>query len=171
MRRGSVIAASFFLMKYVLLILMVLFSLNVYSYDKDTLDALDRTNLFFEEMQNRNYSELWSYLTITSQKKIISDILTHADPKDNLTNEKVAKDFAKCAELCVSYWTGFLYYFDPDLVLEKTEWNISEASPEYVEVELINSETQAQSLLKIYKEKGIWQFGLTESFWIRKFFN
>jgi len=171
MERGSVTAASFFLMKYVLLILIVLISFNSYSYNKETLEAIDRTNLFFEELQERNYPVLWSYLTKTSRSKIISDIISYAKPEDNLTKEKVAADFETCSETCKNYWLGFLSFFDPAVILDESEWNISEESSSYVEVKLINSENNAQSFLKIYKENNSWQFGLTESFWLRKFFN
>lgn len=158
-------------MKKLIILITILTSLTAYSYDAETLKALDSANMFFEDLQERKFDSLSQMLTSKSKNKIASDILKAASDEEKLTREKIESDFRSCGEICTSYWTGFLNSFDPADVLERSEWKVKETGSEYIELELQYEEAPNPYLLKMYKQNGKWVFGMTESFWLRNFFN
>ncbi len=162
----------FFVMKKILLINFLLF-FTLYSVSADEIsNALDNADNFFRSMENKNYTQVWSLLSIESKEKILDDIVDSykaAKSKAPSTNE-LANDFATCRTVCTSYWDGFLIVFKPEEILENSEWSVLSVKNKYIEIQIINSKAAKPAVLKMYKENGQWTVGLTESFWLRRYF-
>lgn len=159
-------------MKKFLLINLLLF-LALCSASADELsNALDNADNFFRSLESKNYSQAWSLLSTESKEKILDDIVDSyksAKTKAPSANE-LEDDFASCRTVCTSYWDGFLIVFKPKEVLENSEWSVLSVKNKYIEIQIINSKAAKPAILKMYKENGQWAVGLTESFWLRRYF-
>lgn len=159
-------------MKNLLSIIIVFFLCTPFIYADDSIDALECADSFFKHLQNGEYSSAWTLLTVDSQERIVKEIVSsYKDTAEKAPSvSDVNKDFSECSDICTSYWKGFVLFFDPSEALEKSTWTISKVKKEYVEINLMHKNSSAPAVLKIYKEKSAWRFGLTESFWLRKYF-
>lgn len=162
-------------MKYIIITLLVTLTfLSAYAGQDEDNAVLDTADKFFSKLDNNDYPDLWHALSKTSKNKIADDILdAYKDDKKNqynITIKDIVADFDKCGNICNSYWMGFSRSFSAREVTMNSEWSIGKSEKDYYEIVLRNKKAQYPAILKIYKEDGAWKVGLTESFWLRKYF-
>jgi hypothetical protein len=140
--------------------------LSAYKGEDEVLTAADA---FFVALKEKRFADVWQSLSIKSRYTIINEVYNEI----NKTETKIGKglvtdDFNKNGELSRTYWNAFLKNFDPDTVLEQSIWSIGKIKGDTATIIFKYKESEYNSELKLYKEDGIWHFGLVESFWIMK---
>lgn len=143
-----------------------------FAFADDQSNALDNADNFFKSLDNKEYQQAWKLLSEESKKKILDDIIdSYKSAKMPAPTKKdLDSDFVVCGTVCESYWDGFLVVFRPKEVLENSEWSVPLIKNKYIEIHIINAKATKPAILKMYKEKGQWNVGLTESFWLRRYF-
>ena len=117
----------------------------------------------------------WDTLTRKSQNTIVDDVLkeiaklrsSQKDIKD-YSKEEIFADFAAGGPLSKSYWDNFLVYVNPDIVLEKSRWDIGTIKANKAEISVKYKKSDSPAFLQVYKENNAWRLGLVETFWTRK---
>ena len=156
-------------MKTSLLILLLVF-VSFFAVASD-YEALESCESFFTSLKKRDYVKVWDSLSKESQKKIVNEVFSAVKKADaNIDAPAVKTDFESCSTLCQSYWNSFLERFNPDYALNDSEWSLGEQKKDYAEIILRYKNSSDPSIMKMYREKGVWRFGLTETFWTRKYF-
>jgi len=137
--------------------------------EQEKIDLFTVVEDFFVNLKEKNYSKVWESLTSKSQKVIAEDVLK-AEKKagNNVTIEKIFEDFSQGKGLAKDYWDSFLIYFNPDIILKDSFWEVGKVEKNYAEVLVRYKKSENPTILKLYKEKDIWKFGLVESFWVIK---
>ena len=138
--------------------------------DNDSLNAvLDSAERYFILLRSREYKEAWDLLSEKSQKTIIKDVYKASTKIGaNTTIEDIRRDFDNSGLISRNYWDAFLGTFDPDLILEKSRWEIGFIEDKEAEIIIRLKKTEAPARLKLFKENNIWKVGLVETFWTRK---
>ena len=138
------------------------------SYASDHYVVLDAAEKFFTKMNSKKYSYLWKNITEKSQKRIVNDLFDALKSEDgDYSKEKIKSDMEICGDICVSYWEGYLENFDPDSVLEDSEWSIGKFSRDKLTINLLHKKSDRPAFLYMYNINGKWKVGLVESFWLR----
>lgn len=154
--------------------LILFLSLPFYLFAADSFDykALDNAEILFKQLQAHKYIGVWNSMTEKSHDTIVGDVYDSIRKAGDaaVTRKDIAADFAECGSLCTSYWSSFMQYFDPRTVLDDSTWSTGESDKNYCEIILQYKDAPKPAILKMYKENGSWKVGLTESFWLRKFF-
>lgn len=159
-------------MKKIILILLLLLPLCLLAADSFDYKALDNAESLFKQLKSHKYVGAWNSMTEKSHDTIVNDVYDSIKKSgdNSVSREKIAADFAECGELCTSYWTSFMQYFDPKVVLDDSTWSTGDSDKNYCEIILQYKDAPKPAVLKMYKENGTWKVGFTESFWLRKFF-
>jgi hypothetical protein len=119
----------------------------------------------FKTMKERNYPKVWSILSEKTKGLIIDDVQKATDKAGtNYSKEAIGKDFTSGGVLSVSYWTNYLEYFNPDLVLEESKWEIGKIAKNRAEIYIKHRKSGNPSILKMFLEDEIWKVGLEETF-------
>ena len=153
-----------------ILILSLLFSSDLHpsEYDAEN-EVLTAAEGFFIALKEKRFADAWESLTPKSRDTIVSEVFNEINKKETRIGKEIVKeDFYKNGELARLYWNAFLKNFDPDIVLERSVWNIGKIKGDTATIVLKYEESEYNSELKLYKEDGRWHVGLVESFWIMK---
>lgn len=158
-------------MKKLLLAFLLIIQFSSASAD-DQSSALENADRFFSLLEKKQFDQAWFILSGDSREKIISDVVASYKDSNLKAPDKVTlnKNFESCADICTAYWNGFLVNFRPEEVLLNSEWSISVVKKNYIEIQLINKKAAKPAILKMFKENNDWKLGLTESFWLRRYF-
>jgi hypothetical protein len=150
---------------------------SVYAQKNDVeIDAiLNAAESFFKFIKQRDYVKTWNTLTRKSQDTIVDDVFkeiekmrsSQKDVKD-YSKEEIFADFAAGGPLSKSYWDNFLEYVNPDIVLEKSRWDIGTIKGNKANISVKYKKSDNPAILQLYKENSAWKFGLVETFWTRK---
>lgn len=150
---------------------------SVYAQKNDVeIDAiLNDAESFFKLIKQRDYAKTWNTLTRKSQDTIVDDVFkeiekmrsSQKDVKD-YSKEEIFADFAAGGPLSKSYWDNFLEYVNPDIVLEKSRWDIGTIKGNKAEISVKYKKSDSPAILQVYKENNAWRLGLVETFWTRK---
>jgi hypothetical protein len=153
-----------------ILILSLLFSSDSHSSEYEVEnEVLSAAEGFFIALKENRFADAWESLTIKSRDTIVSEVFNEINKKEaRIGKEVVKEDFYKNGELARLYWNAFLKNFDPDIILERSVWNIGKIKGDTAKIILKYEESEYNSELKLYKEDGRWHVGLVESFWIMK---
>lgn len=159
-------------------VILLLFSSSpLFSQQSDAqLDAvLNSAESFFKFIKKKDYAKTWSTLTQKSQDTIANDVLkeiqktkSSQQPAEDLSKEQIAADFAIAGPLAKSYWSNFLDYVNPDIVLEQSKWDIGTIKGDRAEISVKYKKSDNPAILQMYKENNVWKLGLVETFWTRK---
>jgi hypothetical protein len=154
---------------FILLLIFLICSQSFAITEQEKIDLFAAVEDFFVNLKERNYSKVWESLSSKSQKVIAEDVLK-AEKKagNNVTIEKIFEDFRQGKGFAKDYWDSFLVYFNPDIVLKDSFWEVGKVEKEYAEVLVRYKKSEKPTILKLYKEKDLWKFGLVESFWVIK---
>jgi len=167
--KGSAFARAAML---ILIVCILLFPANFASAQK--IDPalqeqiLSAAENYFVHLKNKNYAAVWNSLSAKSQAKIISDVRKE-NKKAGVASgdEALASDFAAGGAMAKAYWDGYLFVFNPDIVLKECKWEMGKVKSGEAEIVLQYKKSEKPAVLKLYRENGAWKFGMDESFGAR----
>lgn len=138
--------------------------------DAELSNVLSATESLFKAMKEKNYPVVWNSLTAGS-KKIIVDNVFKAAAKSGFeySKQQIGTDFEIGGLIARTYWNSYLTEFDPDLVLQESNWQIGFIKGERAELNIQYKKSNKPAVFKIYKEEGTWKVGLEETFAGRKY--
>jgi len=159
----------------VLLLIFTIFtvtvSLSSAAGDKDVDSILFSAESLFKMMKERNYPRIWFFLSNTSQTAIIDDtyknMLNYAKQKGKemtYSKEQIKDNFKAGDVAAQAYWNSYLNSFDPDMVLEKSKWEMGRIDKERAQINIMYKKSEKPAIIQMYKENGVWRVGLTETF-------
>jgi hypothetical protein len=160
--------------KYIVIILAVHLillspSASALEMNNDADALLTSAESLFKFMQQKNYSQIWKYLSQKSRDTIVQDTYKALKPiAGDYSEENIGKDFIGGGLLSSAYWNAFLNNFDPIMILEQSRWEIESIKSDKAEIKITYKKAENPAILKMFKEDGMWKVGLTESFWTRK---
>ena len=165
MRKYSV----YFLLLFILIQLFIVMNEGVgkvfaYSFSEENA-VLKPANNIFVALKNRHYKEVWSLLTTTSKIKIINSICDLMIKKFNQKCNKIKliNDFKNGGKNAAAYWNSYLKYFDPNIVLNESQWKIKSIKNKKAIISIKYKDAPNPFLLYLTKEDGKWKVGLLES--------
>ncbi len=134
-------------------------------YEKEASVVLNRANDFFLLMKNKNYKKVWFFLTVKSKETIIEDVCAATEKTaESCSIDKIKRDFEDGAGAAKTYWNTYLHYFNPDMVLNESLWNIKYIHTGKAEISIKYKKTANPTFLIMKKENGLWKVGLAETF-------
>lgn len=137
--------------------------------DKESGEVLSAAEELFVALRARDYTKVWGRITEASRTTIVGDVHKRLDKsKVDLSTEKVAEDFARCEDLCRTYWSNFLLNFEPNTVLADSIWDLGFVKKNRAEIIITYKKANNSAKLKMMREGGQWKVGLVETFWTRK---
>ncbi len=138
--------------------------------DSELIPSIEATESLFKAMKERNYPKIWSLLTKKSHEIIIDDVRKAIAKTDTQVSvDSLQTDFASGGRYAREYWDAYLNAFDPDIVLEKSKWEMGKKTGKNErEIVLLYIKSDHPAILKIYKENDSWKVGLEESFRARR---
>lgn len=139
----------------------------------DTRDAevLGSAETLFKMMKARDYRGVWDNLTVKSKERIVNECHkavaryeTTAKLDVVTSKEAVEADFRSGGPISKAYWDAYLENFDPDTVLEQSQWTMGKVNETQAEVVLQYRKAERPTYLKLHREEGKWKVGLIETF-------
>jgi len=144
-------------------------SLLVYAEDSKIHNVLFSAESLFKAMKERNYTEVWKYLSAKSKSIIVDDVYRAAVKLGSKPSKKqLNDDFASGGSTARTYWDSYMNSFDPDMVLEHSTWKINIVKKVYAEINILYIKSDKPAILQLFKEDGMWKVGLEETFRTRK---
>ncbi|UCH44243.1 MAG: hypothetical protein JSV11_08030 [Nitrospiraceae bacterium] len=130
---------------------------------------LDAAETFFVSLKDSDFHSVWTLLSKKSRTTIINDVYTASEKMDmGVTKEAVIEDFERRGTMFNNYWNSFRGNIDIDLILEQSQWQMSEIHPSKTEIIISHKKSPHPTRLKLFKEHDQWKVGLTETFWVQK---
>jgi len=123
---------------------------------------LEAGEAFFKAMKQKDYGGIWRYLSTKSQATIVRDVTRRA--ANAYSKAQVETDFSVGGLIAKSYWDEYLFYFDPDTVLEQSSWEMGPIGKQQAEVILHYRKAEQPARLKMFMEERQWKVGLIETF-------
>lgn len=131
--------------------------------------VLSATESLFKAMEEKNYNNIWGFLTKKSKGIIIDDVSKEIlKQKVQISSKQIEEDFDSSGPLAKAYWDSFLFQFDPKMVLEHSSWKLKLMEKQYAEVEILYKQSKLPAIIKVFQENGQWKIGLEESFRTRR---
>jgi len=160
-------------------IILSLFITTVPAYAQNTGDQLNAVltpaESFFKSLKGKDYTKIWTLLSQKSQETIVDEVFKEILKNQSLqttvmeySREQILADFKVGGSLSKSYWNSFLEYFNPDLVLDQSKWDIGTVKKDKAEISIQYKKSDNPAMLKMFKENNVWKVGLVETFWTRK---
>lgn len=129
-----------------------------------TAPILDTAEKFFISLKQRQYGVVWEMLSTKSHNTIVNDIYK-ASKK---LGEHLEKTTIQDAGGGSHFWDAVLSEFDPDMILEESSWEMGPVKKNKAEIIILYKTSKNPVILQMFKEKGGWKVGFTETFWTRK---
>ncbi len=146
-------------------VLLVMFTLSVCAKaqaEQSSDSVVEAAETYFKAMKQKEYPLIWKSLTAKSQATIVTDVSKRAGR--TYSNEQVRNDFSAGGLISRSYWEEYLFYFDPDTVLQESTWEMGSSGKEQSDILLRHKKSEQPARLKMFKEEGQWKVGLIETF-------
>jgi hypothetical protein len=164
---------------YILFLFLLLFLSAVPAHSQPTEAQLNAllvpAESFFKSLKDNNFTKTWSLLTKKSQDTIADDVFkeiiknkSSQQTAEDFSKEQIAADFKTAGPLSTAYWSNFLNYFNPDLVLSQSKWEIGKIKKDKAEISIQYKKSDNPAMLQMIMENGAWKVGLVETFWTRK---
>jgi hypothetical protein len=145
------------------LILLLGVVYSVRAAPNDETDAiLQSAESCFKAMKQRNYVDIWKSLSIKSKATIVESVTKRA--ADTYSRAQIDTDFSIGGLIARSYWNEYLFYFDPDMVLEQSKWEMGPIGKRQAEIILQHRKAESPARLRMFKEENQWKVGLIETF-------
>lgn len=138
--------------------------------DNDPVNSvLDSAEKFFLALKDKKFNAAWNLLSKKSQVTIINDVYKESHKIGaRTTKEEIRQDFNNSGIIFQNYWNAFLDTFDPGMILENSQWEISFIKEDKAEIIITYKKSVEPARLKIFREDNAWKIGLVETFWTRK---
>lgn len=136
--------------------------------EEEINNVLDPAESLFKAMKDKQYPVIWTMITEKTKKKIIDS--TYRELKKagtEIGRDKIETDFQKGEAISQAYWDGYLLIFNPQLVLEHSQWTIAMMDRDKTEINIHFKKSKYPAVLKLFKENGQWKIGLHETFGAR----
>ena len=117
---------------------------------------------FFKAMKQKDYVAIWKPLSAKSKAAIVGDVTKRA--ANTYSKTQIETDFSVGGLIAKSYWDEYLFYFDPDTVLEQSKWDMGTINKQQAEIILQYRKAEQPARLKMFKEGNQWKVGLMETF-------
>jgi hypothetical protein len=117
---------------------------------------------FFKAMKQKDYLAIWKPLSAKSKAAIVGDVTKRA--ANTYSKGQIETDFSIGGLIAKSYWDEYLFYFDPDTVLEQSTWEMGPIRKQQAEIILQYEKAEQPARLKMFKEENQWRVGLIETF-------
>jgi hypothetical protein len=164
---------------YILFLFLLLFLSAVPAHSQPTEAQLNAllvpAECFFKSLKDKNFTKTWSLLSRKSQDTIVDDVFkeiiknkSSQQTAEDFTKEQIMADFEAVRPLSTAYWNNFLNYFNPDLVLSQSKWEIGKIKKDKAEISIQYKKSDNPAMLQMIMENGAWKVGLVETFWTRK---
>jgi hypothetical protein len=136
---------------------------------KETDEILNAAESVFQSMEKRDFPALWRGLTADTQRTIVRSVYkTVGKAGMNFSEEEIRADFEIGGGIALGYWGGYLSQFDPKMILEESRWTFGELKKERAVIILRYQKSDHDTLLKMFREGGLWKVGLDETFSTRQ---
>lgn len=125
---------------------------------------------FFLSIKESVFETSWDLLSDKSKNKIISEIYDRT--RDNgfeIEKDDIRRSFQQKGIMARNFWNAARTRFDPDIVLEESQWEIGFIKNRKAEIIITHKKSSRPSQLKMFKESGTWKVGLVETFWPRRY--
>ena len=86
-----------------------------------------------------------------------------------IEKDDIRRSFRQNGIIADNFWNAARLKFDPDIVLEESQWEIGFVKNRKAEIIITYIKSSRPSKLKMYKEGGSWRVGLVETFWPRRY--
>jgi hypothetical protein len=123
---------------------------------------LNVAEAFFKAMKQKDYAAIWKPLSAKSKAAIVGDVTKRS--ANTYAKGQIETDFSIGGLIAKSYWDEYLFYFDPDTVLEQSTWEMGPISKQQAEIILQYKKAEQPARLKMFKEENQWKVGLIETF-------
>jgi len=165
---------------FLLYILIVLLITVTPAYAQNIGDQLNDAILtsaesFFKSLKEKDYTKIWSLLSQKSQNTIVDDVFKEINKNQSsqtnvaeYSKAQILTDFEVGELISREYWNSFLGYFNPDLVLNQSKWDIQTIKKDKAEISIQSKKSENPAMLQMFKENNAWKVGLVETFWTRK---
>jgi len=137
--------------------------------------VLTTAESFFKSLKGKEYTKIWVLLSQKSQETIINEVFKEIIKKkssqtsiEEYSREQILADFKVGGPLSREYWNSFLEYFNPNLVLDQSKWDIGTVKKDKAEISIQYKKSEKPAILQMLNEQGAWKVGLVETFWTRK---
>ena len=146
-----------------LLVLLIMAALPVCAQTgKEEDKILEAAETGFKAMKQKDYVSIWNALSAKSQAIIVGDVVKRA--AHAYSKKQIETDFSVGGLIAKSYWDEYLFYFDPDTVLQESRWEMGPISKQQAEIILQYRKAEQPARLKMFKEQDQWKVGLIETF-------
>ncbi|MDO9558155.1 MAG: hypothetical protein Q7I89_00520 [Syntrophales bacterium] len=137
--------------------------------DDDVNAVLLSAESLFKAMKQKNYKEIWQYLSAESKRSTIKAVYKSLrESKAEIDREQIGADFTEGGELAKAYWNSYLNVFDPDTVLQQSKWDIGFIKKDSAEISILYRKSKHPAMLLLYREANAWKVGLEETFRSRR---
>ena len=130
--------------------------------DKETDSILHAAEACFKAMKQKNYVGIWDTLSTKSRATILGDVTKRA--AGTYSRQQIETDFSAGGLIARSYWDEYLFYFDPDMALEQSTWEMGPVGRQQAEIIIQYRKAEQPARLKMFMEQGLWKIGLIETF-------
>ena len=144
------------------LLLMISLPVSSAQTGADADSILQTAEICFKAMKQKDYAGIWNALSTKSRATIVGDVARRA--ANTYSKEQIETDFSIGGLIAKSYWNEYLFYFDPDTVLEQSTWELGPIRKQQAEVILQYKKAEQPARLKMFKEGSQWKVGLIETF-------
>ncbi len=143
----------------IILVLAFTVSSSLAVPDKEVDNILSSAETLFKMMKEKNYVRIWFFLSHASRTAIIDDTF-----KNIMSKDQIKKNFETGGTIAQTYWNSYLDAFDPDMVLEKSRWELGKLSKDKALINIIYRKAEKPAIIQMYKEEGSWKVDLAETF-------
>ena len=131
---------------------------------------LHSAEVFFISINEVDFITVWELLSEKSRNRIVDEIYEASRDKGaEIEKEDIRKNFRQNGLIARNFWNAARTRFDPDTVLEESQWEMGFIQNSKAEIIITYKESSRPSKLKMYKEGGSWRVGLVETFWARRY--
>lgn len=133
--------------------------------DEEITPALNSAEFLFKAMQKKQYADIWESLTAKTKRSIVSAVFKSSQKAgEEIARDKIVADFSAGGKLAQSYWDGYLFVFNPQMVLEQSKWTLGKFKDDKVEINILYKKSENPAILQLFKENNEWKVGLSETF-------
>ncbi|WP_025209012.1 hypothetical protein [Hippea sp. KM1] len=116
-------------------------------------------------MKSKDYRGIWQLLTEQSKSIIIKDVCKFIKKSSGKCDVNIVRSsFKKGKGLARDYWDAYLRYFNPDIILNQSSWNIKYIHADDAKITIKYKKAPNPVFLLMKKENGSWKVGLAETF-------
>jgi hypothetical protein len=136
--------------------------------EEEINNILTSAEALFKAMKAKQYPGIWDGLTAKTKQSILDAVSRESKRAGTeIARDKIAADFETGGIIARTYWDGYLYVFNPEMVLEQSKWTIGLVKSDKVEINILYKKSAKPAILQLFREDERWKVGLDETFGVR----